>query len=212
MQVVRMKAERRSALGRNKVAHLRAEGWLPAVVYGEGKEPTPIQISEWELEQHVKAHHRVFELDIGGAAEAAYLQEVVWKATTDRPLHADFRRIDLNKPIESDVEVTLLGHPAGLSKGGALIKDHLVIRVNSLPTAIPELLECDISALEIDQALRAKDVPLPPGVTLASEPEMPVCHVAKAVVVVEAPPPAPAEGAAGAEGAAPAGEKPPEAK
>lgn len=212
MQVVRMKAERRSALGRNKVAQLRAEGWLPAVVYGEGKEPAPIQISEWELEQHVKAHHKVFELDIGGAREAAFLQEVVWKATTDRPLHADFRRIDLNKPIESEIEVTLLGHPAGLSKGGVLIKDHIVIRVNSLPTSIPEIVECDISALEIDQALRAKDVPLPAGVTLASEPEMPVCHVAKAVVVAEAPPVAAPEAAEGAAGAPPAGEKPPEKK
>ena len=125
MQVVRMKAERRTALGRNRNEALRAQGWMPAVVYGEGKESMSIAISEWELEQHVKAHHRVFHLDIGGVAESAFLQEVAWQATTDRPLHADFKRIDLNKPIDAEVEVALVGHPAGLSKGGTLVKDHI---------------------------------------------------------------------------------------
>ena len=51
MEVARMKAERRSALGRNQIKKLRTEGWMPAVVYGgEGKEPVSIQISEWELD------------------------------------------------------------------------------------------------------------------------------------------------------------------
>ena len=125
MQVVRMKAERRTALGRNRVAQLRQQGWLPAVVYGDGKEPVSISISEWELEQHVKAHHRVFQLDIAGQAQAALLQEVTWENTSDHPVHVDFKRIDLNKPIETEVEVALAGHPVGLGKGGTLMKDHM---------------------------------------------------------------------------------------
>src|SRR5687767_5973295 len=134
MQVVRMKAERRSALGRNRLAALRAEGWMPAVVYGENQEALSISISEWELEQHVKAHHRVFQLDIAGQAQAAFLQDISWHATSDRPLHADFKRIDLTKPIEAEVEVALAGHPVGLSKGGTLVKDHFVIKIRCLPT------------------------------------------------------------------------------
>ncbi len=188
MEVARMKAERRSALGRNQVAKIRAEGWLPAVVYGEGKEPVSIQISEWELEQHVKAHHKVFELDIAGTSEAAYLQEISWKATTDRPLHADFLRIDLNKPIEAEVEVELVGYPVGVGKGGALAKDHLAVTIKALPTQIPEALTIDISKLEIDDAVRAKDLPLPDGVELAVDPDLLICHVTHAVVVDLGPP------------------------
>src|SRR5687767_11438977 len=109
MKVVPMKAERRSAQGRNQVVPLRAQGWMPAVVYGEGKENISIQISEWELVQHVKGHHKVFNLMIGGASQSAFLQDVSWHAITDRPLHADFKRIDLTKPIDADVEVTLTG-------------------------------------------------------------------------------------------------------
>jgi ribosomal protein L25 (general stress protein Ctc) len=74
MQVARLKAESRSALGRNQLRQLRSQGWMPAIVYGEGKEPEPIAISEWELDQHIKYHHRVFQLEYAGAKQAAYLQ------------------------------------------------------------------------------------------------------------------------------------------
>ena len=96
MEVARMKAERRSALGRNQIKKLRTEGWMPAVIYGgEGKEPVSIQISEWELEQHVSKRHKVFNIELDGQSESVWLQEIEWKATTDRPLHADFLRIAL---------------------------------------------------------------------------------------------------------------------
>jgi len=198
MQVVRMKAERRTALGRNRVAKLRADGWMPAVVYGEGKEAVSISISEWELEQHIKAHHRVFQLDIAGQAQAAFLQEVSWANTTDRPVHADFKRIDLTKPIESAVEVTLAGHPVGLGKGGTLVKDHMQVMIRCLPTEIPDSIEHDISSLEIDQFLTAGELKLPAGVMLVSEAKMPVCHVAKLVVQEVAPAPVAAAPAADA--------------
>jgi large subunit ribosomal protein L25 len=202
-----MKAERRTALGRNRTAALRAQGWMPAVVYGEGQDPVSISISEWELEQHVKAHHRVFQLDIGGQSQAAFLQEIAWQATTDRPLHADFKRIDLNKPIEAEVEVATKGHPVGLSKGGTLIKDHMVVTVRCLPTAIPNSIEHDVSKLEIDDYVTAGQLALPAGVTLITTPNTPVCHVAKLVAQEIAAPAAaaPAEGAAApADGAKPA--------
>lgn len=212
MQVARMKAERRTALGRNRTQALRAQGWMPAVVYGEGQEAVSISISEWELEQHVKAHHRVFQLEIGGAAQAAFLQEVAWHATTDRPLHADFKRIDLTKPIEADVEVALSGYAVGLSKGGTLVKDHIVIKVRCLPTAIPDAIEHDITKLEIDDYVMAGQLVLPAGVTLVTAATTPVCHVAKLVVQEIAAPAAPAAGEAAPAGdkAAAAGDKPAE--
>jgi len=178
MEVARMKAERRTALGRNQIQKLRQEGWMPAVVYGgEGKEPVSIQISEWELEQHIKHHHRIYELDIAGQTESAFLQDVSWKAINDRPLHADFLRIDLSKPVETDIEVSLLGHPAGVTKGGVLIKDHLMVRIKALPTKLPEGHELDVSGLNVGDAVHAKDLQLPEGVELVSDGDMPICHV-----------------------------------
>lgn len=179
MKVVPMKAERRTARGRNQLAHLRKEGWMPAVIYGEKQEAVSIAISEWELDQHVKAHHKVFALDIAGTAETAFLQDVAWHTLTDRPLHADFKRIDLDKPIETQLEVTLIGHPAGLSKGGVLVKDQVLIEIRCLPAAMPEELECDVSKLEIEDHIRASELNLPDGVELLSAADMSICHVIK---------------------------------
>ncbi|MFO1077551.1 MAG: 50S ribosomal protein L25 [Planctomycetota bacterium] len=214
MKVVPMKAERRTAAGRNQLKSLRQQGWLPAVVYGEGRDNVAIQISEWELDQHVKQHHKVFTLDVAGSTETAFLQEVAWHPISDRPLHVDFKRIDLTKEIEAEIEIELAGHPAGLGKGGTLVKDHQLVRVRCLPTAMPESIEHDVSKLEIDDYLNAGQLQLPEGVTLVSPASMPICHVAKIVVQVAAAPAAPAEGAAapGAEpaaGAAPADAKKP---
>jgi large subunit ribosomal protein L25 len=188
MQVAKMKAERRTAQGRNQVAHLRKQGWVPAVVYGGSEAPVSISISEWEMEQHVKHHHRVFRIEVDGQPQDAYLQEIQWDRLTDRATHVDFKRIDLSKPIELEVEVTMVGHPVGLGKGGVLLKDHTAIKISCLPTAIPETLEVAIGHLEVDMVLTAKELPLPEGVTLAVPPDTVVCHVAKLVVQAAAAP------------------------
>lgn len=196
MQVATMKAERRTANGRNQVAHLRKEGWVPAVVYGGSEPPMSISISEWEMEQHVKSHHRVFRIEVDGQRQDAYLQDIQWNALTDRASHVDFKRIDLSKPIELEVEVTLLGHPVGLSKGGVLLKDHNTIKISCLPTAIPETIEVTIAHLDVDMALTAKELELPAGVSLAVSPDLVLCHVAKLVVqAAPAAEPAPEAGA-----------------
>lgn len=178
MEVARMKAERRSALGRNQIKKLRTEGWMPAVIYGgEGKEPVSIQISEWELDQHVSKRHKVFNIELDGQSESVWLQEIEWKVTNDRPLHADFLRIALDKPWTCKVEIALMGHPTGLSKGGTMIKDNLVIKVSALPADLPDGIEIDVSGLDAGGSLRAKDVPLPEGVSLAVDPELYIVRV-----------------------------------
>jgi large subunit ribosomal protein L25 len=177
MKVANMKAASRSAIGRNQTQHLRKEGWLPAIVYGEKKEPVPISISEWEFEQHIKQHHKVYSLEIEGTRQDAFLQTIHFDSLTDRPLHADFLRIDLNKPMEVDVEINLLGHPVGLGKGGSLLRDNMKIKIRCLPAAIPENIEVAIGHLDTGQSLLAKDLKLGEGVELAAAPDLPICRV-----------------------------------
>lgn len=210
MQVARLKAESRSALGRNQLREMREQGWMPAVVYGDGKDAESIKISEWELDQHMKHHHRVYQLEIGGVPQSAYLQEIQVNKLNDRLTHADFKRIGLTKPIEVEVEINFTGHPKGLAKGGVLIKDHGKIMIRCLPTAIPEDLPLAIGHLDLEELMTAKDVPLPEGVTLSVATDLVVCHVARLVVQAAAPvvEAAPAEGAAPAAGATPAAAAP----
>lgn len=211
MQVAKMKAESRKALGRNQLRALRAQGWTPAVVYGEKKDALSISVSEWELEQHIKKHHKVFRLEIDGQSHDAMLQDIQFDALTDHPVHCDFLRVDLTKPIDVEVEVSFSGYAVGLSKGGTLVKDHAHIMVRCVPTAIPESLVVAVDKLDLDMSVHAREVTLPAGVTLVSNPEMVVCHVAKLVgPAVEAAPAA--DAAPAAEGAAADAKKPDEKK
>jgi len=179
MQVARMKAETRTALGRNQLRTLRAKGWTPAVVYGEKKDPLSISISEWELEQHIKKHHKVFRLEIDGKAQDAMLQDIQFDVITDHPVHCDFIRVDLTKPIEVEVEVAFAGYAVGIGRGGTLVKDHALIKVRCVPTAIPESLEVTVDSLDLDMSICAREVALPAGVELVSDGDLVVCHVAK---------------------------------
>ncbi len=179
MQVARMKAETRTAIGRNQLRALRAKGWTPAVVYGEKKDPLSISISEWELEQHIKKHHKVFRLEIDGKAQDAMLQDIQFDVITDHPVHCDFIRVDLTKPIEVEVEVAFAGYAVGIGRGGTLVKDHALIKVRCVPTAIPESLEVTVDSLDLDMSICAREVALPAGVELVSDGDLVVCHVAK---------------------------------
>jgi len=124
-------------------------------------------------------------------------------------LHADFYAVDLTKEIEVKVPLHLTGSAAGLMNGG--IVDHQLreIEISCLPTAIPESFTLDVSALDVGDSLHVRDIVLPEGVTLVSDPDLGVVSVvipakAEEEVAAEA---AAAEGAAATaegEGAAPA--------
>lgn len=203
MQVAKIETERRTDTGRRRLQLLRAQGRMPAVIYGLGGESIAITLGQAEFEGHVRHHHRVFKATVDGRDEALYLQAVVWEPTSDRPIHADFKRIDMTKPITTKVEVVFLGHPVGLSKGGRTIHDIAAIDVTCLPLDLPESIEINIGHLEIDMKVLAKELPLPQGVKLAVPEDAVVCHVILHVEKVEEAPVA-AVAAEGAEGAAPA--------
>lgn len=187
MELTKIQAEPRSAVGSNQVARLRADGKVPAVIYGGGGENVPVALSGRELERHLRAHHRVFSLQLGDREETTYLQDVQYDVLTDRPMHLDFKRIDLTKPIHVTVEIVYLGHPVGLGKGGRLVKDMNDVPILCLPTAIPETIELTINDLDLGQKILAKDLPLPQGATLDVDPETLVCHLVVEAAAPEAP-------------------------
>lgn len=177
MQVADIKALRRTAVGSRQVARLRAEGFVPAVVYGGRKEPVNVRVSSWEIEQHIRHHHKVFRLDVEGAREPAFLQEVQFDVLTDRPLHLDFLRIDLSKPIVVTVEINYIGHPQGASRGGVLIKDMSDLAVRCLPEAIPESIDVHVAKIDLGDTIHAREVELPGGLELEVDPDAVVCHM-----------------------------------
>jgi large subunit ribosomal protein L25 len=206
MEVAQITATVRQETGSKANARLRREGRVPGVMYGLSGSNERFTLDILDLQSHLRHHHRVYKVKLGKDEQAAYLQDVQYDCLTDEPLHVDFKRIDLTKPMDLVVEVQFVGHPVGIGKGGVLIRDHSEIQISALPTAIPENVPVKVDHLDIGGKIFAKELKLPAGVTLRVSPEMVICHVVEAKVEEVAAPAAatPAEGAATAAPGAPA--------
>jgi len=209
MKVVSLKSEARSETGRSGARRARRAGHVPAIVYGEGKDPEIISLPGHEFRMAVDAGARVIDLAVGArAAERVLLSEVQFDPLGMNLIHADFRRMDPNHEITLAVPIDFEGAPKGLADGGVLTILRVTLEVRCLPRDIPERFLVDVSAMELNTSISAGAIPLPAGVKLAEDEHDTICTCAIPRVKVEEVA-APAEGAAvegaaveGAEGAA----------
>jgi large subunit ribosomal protein L25 len=215
MEVVVINVEDRTASGTNQVRKLRDTGKIPLVLYGGGQESVSLQADYPEIKRHLEHHIRVFKLLKGKEEQAGYMQHVQWDCLTDEPLHIDFQRIDMDKPLKMDIELVLLGHPKGAAAGGRIIRDVQYLHLACLPAHVPEQIELRVNDLEIGDHVLAREIELPEGCTLDMPGDRQILHVTEAAKELEEEEPevdAPADGAAdgAADGGAEGGEKPAE--
>ena len=190
----------REKVGTRSARKLRANGRIPANLQSE-VEGTHVDISidEAEFLTTRRRHEHLYELEIGGKQEAAIVRELEWDVFSERIIHVEFRRVDLEKKTEVEVELEFEGH----SKG---VLNHLLthVTVMALPAQIPNSIPVSIKDLEIGAVIHGKDLIAPEGVDLVIEPEAMVAVIVEAKVheePVEAAEPGPGEeGAAPAEG------------
>jgi len=137
------------------------------------------------------------------------LREVQNHPVTGLPVHADFYAVQLDQAIEVKVPLHFEGKAAGVTLGGILQPVIREITVLCLPTAIPEFISVDVSALAIHDALHVSDLVLPEGTETSLDPSEPVVSVVPptADVKAEGAGAAAAEGAVAAAGAAEADKK-----
>jgi large subunit ribosomal protein L25 len=208
-----LNVEVRENAGKGVARKLRAAGRIPGVCYGAGARTLQIQLDPAALERALRASSAGMNTLFGlqGAAEltgkSVLVKELQRDPVKGSLLHADLYAVDLTREIEVAVPLHLTGTAAGLMDGG--IVDHQLreIMVACLPGAIPESLSLDVSALGIGDSLHVRDVTLPAGVKLVSDPDLSVVSVvapakAEEEVAPEAAAAAGAEGAPAAEGAA----------
>jgi large subunit ribosomal protein L25 len=220
MERVTLEAKRREGLGSGQVRKLRQRGLVPGIVYGRGVEPTPVAVDARALRGVLRTHagmNVLIDLAISDGTTAGRtvmvkdVQRDIFRK--DTILHVDFHTINLAEKIEAHVPLVLKGTPRGVADEGGILEVQLrEVRVECLPTQIPEHIEVDVSALGVGDSLHVRDVALPAGVTMISEPEQAVVtvvapkeEVAATAAAPEAAAPAEGEAAAAAPPAGPAG-------
>jgi large subunit ribosomal protein L25 len=166
MAVQVLKMQPRTANGSKQVRRLRQQGLVPAVVYGHDGQSIAVQIDLADMGRELRAHRRVFEAEIEGKKEGVWLQEVQFDVLTDLPLHADFKRVHLDKPIQAEIELIFTGHPKGLIRGGKFRAENKKVPLSCRADAVPYEIEVGIGDLDLDQQILAKDIVLPEGAVL----------------------------------------------
>ncbi len=205
---MQLKAALREPLGKRSRRLLR-EGKLPAVVYGHNTEATPITLDRLEFQKvFVKSGRtHLVDLALDGRSEKVLVREIQTHPRRLGPIHVDFYQVNLQEKIEVEVPVRVTGESAPVKQGDAdILQPMHSIRVECLPSDIPEEFVVDITPLEeIDSELRVQDLKVPQGVTVledADELVVKIVHkremkVEEEVPAAEAVPPAEGEAAAG---------------
>lgn len=187
---------------RNGVKKLRAEGRVPAVIYGSKTKPQDLEINQREIERlysHSVSEIILVELTVDGnpAKRLAILQEVQHHPLSGKILHVDMREVSKEEEVEINVLIESEGVAEGVKAGGVL--DHALqkVRVRGVVTALPEVFVLDVSKLQQGDSLQVKDIVVPEGVKILVDPSLTVFSVTAPVeeVAEEA---APAEGEEGA--------------
>ena len=204
MNEIVLEAEQRPLASKGAVKAMRVKGRIPGVAYGDDGAAVALSVDEKSVQAilHSKGgRNALVSLKIGGTSHPVLIKEIQRHPITRALWHVDFHRISLKKKIETKVPVHVKGEAPGVKVGGGVL-EHLIrdLRVRCLPTEIPAFVDADISNLQINQGLRAKDLQLPAGVELLIDAESVIVHILTVKVVEEV---APADAVAGAATAEP---------
>lgn len=187
-----LEASVRADLGTRVSRRLRQAGQIPAVVYGEGRVPTPVITQQRDVARILKTaagENVLITLTVKGPDGAAQpartvlIKEIQHHPVTSEILHVDFHQVSLTKRITVTVPLQFTGEAVGVKQNGGRL-DHLLweVRVECLPTEIPERLEVPVAALKIGDSLAIKDLIPPSGIKLLHDPQVAVVACLSPVV------------------------------
>ncbi len=160
------------------VRHMRREGKIPAIIYGPDNDPLPITLDGREL-RHVLTQAggtQLISINVGSEKIPSLAREVQRDPLGGAMLHVDFYRVAMDRLIRADVPIVLVNESPAVASGLAVL-NHLLntVELETLPANIPPQIVVDISLLkEVGAQLLVKDLVLPEGVTVRTDPDEPV--------------------------------------
>lgn len=158
-------ANPRDGIGKGYARRLRANGMIPAAVYGEGKEPVAVAINAKEIAGILRSdsgHNTIFKLALpNGEGEPATVIIKDWQVdpVRGRLLHADLMRLSLTETTRVSVSIETTGEPVGVKLEGGILEIELrEVEVECLPGDIPEHIRVDVSNLHVGQHATVMDL------------------------------------------------------
>lgn len=186
--------ESRTPSGSNASRRLRRAGMVPGVVYGMGVSPFTLTVDPRSVDMILKLEsgsNTIFKLKLGeedAKQRAVMIREIQRDPVTYSMVHVDFVRVDLDKVVQVHVPLALDGEPEGVKlDGGTLDVLHRTVHVECLPSAIPESLHLDVSALKIGDHVSISDLAAVAEVTILDSEDvvLAVVHAPREEEIIE---------------------------
>lgn len=159
----------RTGTGKGAARQARREGNVPGIVYGDGKEPTPINLNYNYLLKRLRQGRflqTLFNLKVEGGEEVHVICRGVQRdVVKDLPTHVDFMRIHDESRINLFIHVTFINHEAspGLKRGGTLTVVRPEVELEVVAGDIPDHITVDLTGKQIGDVIHINDVDLPNG-------------------------------------------------
>lgn len=168
-EISELKATARPRSGKGAARAVRREGRVPAVIYGDGKEPETVSLDTQELSMLLgkgKFLSTVINVDVGGKTNRVIPRDVQLDPVRDFPVHVDFQRIGANSRIRVNVPVVFIneGLSPGLKRGGVLNIVRHEVEVTCPADKIPAEFVFDLTGLEIGRSIHISATTMPEGV------------------------------------------------
>lgn len=181
MDKITLPAQARAEFGK-KLKNPRKLGQLPAIVYGQKKEPQAVYLNAHEFSKiYAKAgHNTLVEMKVDqDAADTVLIQAVAHDPVSGVLVHADLMRINMSQSIKTTVPLQFVGDaPAVFQDEGTLVTNKEEVEVETLPAKLPANIPVDISGLDsFEAAIHIRDLVAPEGVELLEDDEELVCKV-----------------------------------
>ena len=187
VETVVLNAEVRKDSGTKHAKVLRKNGKLPAVVYGHKQDSVALSFNAHEFVTTLHHGNRLFDVKMGAKTETMLIKAVQYDHLGKDIIHADLVRVDLTERVKVTVPIELYGTSVGSHEGG-IIDEHLSnLEIECTAASIPEFIEVSIKEIDVGDSIHAKDIELPDGVKLVTNPEalMLTCHLVAAAKSTE---------------------------
>lgn len=160
MEKVIIKANERKAINKRSRNSLRNEGRVPGVLYGSRMEPIPIDVTRLKINPLVfTAKTNLISLKLDGHEEyECVIKDVQFDPVSDEVLHFDLIGLTRGEKIQLEVPIKLLGNAVGVKEGGLLQESMHKLSIECLPKDIPQLLELEVTELNIGDSIHVSDL------------------------------------------------------
>ncbi len=182
MKITQLNAVKREKAGKGASRAKRREGFVPAVIYGDKKEPLIIALEEKVVVAEMNKKGlwtRQFNIVVDGQNNHVLCQDIQKHPVSDRPMHVDFLRISQDAEMTLDIPVQFINEATapGIKLGGILNIVHRTLEAKCKADNIPEAFVIDLAKADLNTSITAFSIEMPKGVKLTATEDFTVATI-----------------------------------